>query len=175
MTGPIAASCAHEPFCRGQILRGNCRPANHDDQGTNCRSARGNRDAAGAQRRESIQNSRLSKCRALDRSFRRQFYRSAKSGDAGKDPWYRESNRGKHAGSFQFGEIAAEAEQLRSDLAAHNDALQVSVAGSFRRRKEIVRDLDFIVASKSPDTITEFFCAHPFVEGLIARGPTKTS
>ena len=85
------------------------------------------------------------------------------------------ANRAKHAGSFQFGEIAAEAEQLRSDLVAHNDALQVSVAGSFRRRKEIVRDLDFIVASKSPDAITEFFCAHPFVEGLIARGPTKTS
>src|SRR6202040_2498164 len=85
------------------------------------------------------------------------------------------ANRAKHAGSFQFGEIAAEAERLRSDLAAHNDALQVSVAGSFRRRKEIVRDLDFIVASKSPDAITEFFCAHPFVEGLIARGPTKTS
>jgi DNA polymerase (family X) len=85
------------------------------------------------------------------------------------------ANRAKHAGSFQFGEIAAEAEQLRSDLAAHDDTLQVSVAGSFRRRKEIVRDLDFIVASKSPDAITEFFCAHPFVEGLIARGPTKTS
>ena len=85
------------------------------------------------------------------------------------------ANRAKHSGSFQFGEIAAEAERLRSDLAAHNDALQVSVAGSFRRRKEIVRDLDFIVASKSPDAITEFFCAHPFVEGLIARGPTKTS
>src|SRR5262249_47703522 len=47
--------------------------------------------------------------------------------------------------------------------------------GSFRRRKEIVRDLDFIVASKSADAITEFFCAHPFVQGLIARGSTKTS
>jgi DNA polymerase (family 10) len=85
------------------------------------------------------------------------------------------ANRAKHAGSFQFGEIAAEAEQLRSDLAAHLDASQVSVAGSFRRRKEIVRDLDFIVASNSSDAITELFCAHPFVEGLIARGPTKTS
>src|SRR5205085_2702178 len=85
------------------------------------------------------------------------------------------ANRAKHAGSFQFGAIAAEAEQLRSDLAAHPDASQVSIAGSFRRRKEIVRDLDFIVASKSPDAITEFFCAHPLVESLIARGPTKTS
>jgi DNA polymerase (family X) len=85
------------------------------------------------------------------------------------------ANRATHAGSFQFGEIAAEAEQLRGDLATHSDALQVSLAGSFRRRKEIVRDLDFIIASNSPDAITEFFCAHPFVESLIARGPTKTS
>lgn len=85
------------------------------------------------------------------------------------------ANRARHAGSFQFGEIAGEAEQLRHDLAEHPDASQVSLAGSFRRRKEIVRDLDFIVASKSPDAITEFFCAHPFVESLIARGPTKTS
>ena len=64
------------------------------------------------------------------------------------------ANRATHAGSFQFGEIAAEAEQLRSDLAMHSDALQVSVAGSFRRRKEIVRDLDFIVASNSPDALS---------------------
>src|SRR5437763_3276128 len=85
------------------------------------------------------------------------------------------ANRGKHAGSAQFGEIAAEAEQLRRDLAAHNDALQVSVAGSFRRRKETVRDLDSIVDLNSPAATREYFCAHPLVEDLIARGPTKTS
>lgn len=84
-------------------------------------------------------------------------------------------NRAKHSGSFQLGAVAVEAEQLRSDLAAHPDALQVSLAGSFRRRKEIVRDLDFIVASATPDAITESFCAHPAVETVIARGPTKTS
>src|SRR5439155_20498063 len=37
------------------------------------------------------------------------------------------ANRAKHPGSFQFGEIAAEAEQLRSELAAHPEASQVSV------------------------------------------------
>ena len=110
---------------------------------------------------------------------------SCESGQVAKLPGFGETtqtkicnaiaNRTKHVGSFQFGEIAAEAEHLRSDLAAHPDASQVSVAGSFRRRKEIVRDLDFIVASKSPEAITEFFCAHPLVESLIARGPTKTS
>src|SRR5882762_4714860 len=58
------------------------------------------------------------------------------------------ARRTKHAGSFQLGQIAPEAETLRSDLAAHPDALQVELAGSYRRRKEIVRDVDLIVATK---------------------------
>src|SRR5438445_8288586 len=54
--------------------------------------------------------------------------------------------RAKHIGSFQFGQIANEAETLKSDLAAHPDALHVDVAGSYRRRREVVRDLDLVVA-----------------------------
>ena len=38
---------------------------------------------------------------------------------------------------------------MQDDLRAHPDALQVCIAGSYRRRKEIVRDLDFIVATNS--------------------------
>jgi DNA polymerase (family 10) len=85
------------------------------------------------------------------------------------------ANRAKHAGSFQFGAVAAEAEKLLEDLQAHPDTSQVSIAGSYRRRKEIVRDLDFIVATKAPDAIGEFFVRHPLVESVIARGATKTS
>src|SRR5262249_8385527 len=58
------------------------------------------------------------------------------------------AKRAAHAGSFQFGQIAAEAERLRSDLAALRDALQVDIAGSYRRRKEILHDLDLLVATK---------------------------
>lgn len=83
--------------------------------------------------------------------------------------------RARHAGSFQLGAVAAEAEQLQGDLRAHPDAAQVSIAGSYRRRKEIVRDLDFIVATKNPEGVTEFFIRHPLVENVIARGATKTS
>ena len=85
------------------------------------------------------------------------------------------ADRLKHAGSFQFGQIASEAEALRNDLAAHPDALQVCIAGSYRRRKEIVRDLDLIVATKTPAAITKSFIAHPLAESIIAQGPTKSS
>src|SRR5437588_381150 len=83
--------------------------------------------------------------------------------------------RAKHSGHFQFGTIAAEAESLRRDLAGHSDALQVEVAGSYRRRREIVRDVDLVVATKKPAAITEFFVKHALVESIIVQGPTKTS
>ena len=83
--------------------------------------------------------------------------------------------RAKHSGYFQFGEIAQEAETLKSDLAGHPDSLQVDVAGSYRRRKEIVHDVDLVVATKNPEPIMKFFVAHPLVESLIAHGPTKSS
>jgi DNA polymerase (family 10) len=85
------------------------------------------------------------------------------------------AKRAAHAGSFQFGQIAAEAETLRSDLAAHASAVQVDLAGSYRRRREIVHDLDLLVATKNPGEITKFFVSHPLVESIIAQGPTKSS
>jgi DNA polymerase (family 10) len=83
--------------------------------------------------------------------------------------------RQKYAGSFQLGQIAAEAEQLQNDLRAHLDALHVCIAGSYRRRKEIVRDLDFIVATNAPAEISALFIQHPLAESIIAQGPTKSS
>ena len=85
------------------------------------------------------------------------------------------AKRADHTGWFQFGQVAIEAEVLRSDLAAHTDALKADIAGSYRRRKEIVHDLDFLVATKNPEAIMAFFVSHPLVESIIARGPTKSS
>jgi len=85
------------------------------------------------------------------------------------------ARRASRAGSFQFGQVAAEAEALRADLAAHEAASQVDVAGSYRRQKEIVHDLDLLVATNEPEAITKFFVSHPLVEYVIAQGPTKSS
>src|SRR6266571_5344201 len=81
----------------------------------------------------------------------------------------------KHSSYFQFGQIAADTELIRRDLAAHPAALQVDVAGSYRRRREIVRDVDLVVATRKPAAITQFFVKHALVESIIAQGPTKTS
>ncbi|MEP6937088.1 MAG: DNA polymerase/3'-5' exonuclease PolX [Chthoniobacterales bacterium] len=85
------------------------------------------------------------------------------------------ADRAKHAGSFQLGQIANEAERLQSDLGSLPEALHVAIAGSYRRRKEIVRDLDFIVATNAPEAVTNAFIGHLLVESVLSRGATKSS
>ncbi|HSI15017.1 MAG TPA: DNA polymerase/3'-5' exonuclease PolX [Chthoniobacter sp.] len=84
-------------------------------------------------------------------------------------------SRAKHAGRFRLGEIAKDAERMLRDLKEFPDVLQACVAGSYRRRKEVVGDLDFIVATNSPAEVSEFFIKHEMVESVIANGATKSS
>jgi DNA polymerase (family 10) len=80
-----------------------------------------------------------------------------------------------HAGEFRFGDVAQIAEGLLDDLRGHPDINLAQIAGSFRRKKEIVRDLDFIVSTKQPEAVMAFFTAHPLVENVLAHGATKSS
>lgn len=60
-------------------------------------------------------------------------------------------------------------------LREHPDVLRCSTAGSLRRWKEIVGDLDFVVSSKHPARVLEFFTTLPGVTSVLARGETKAS
>jgi DNA polymerase (family 10) len=83
--------------------------------------------------------------------------------------------RGRYADTFRLGTVAPLAEHLLEHLRLHPEVNQASIAGSYRRRKETVRDLDFIVATPEPESVTDWFTKHEAVEEIIARGPTKTS
>lgn len=52
---------------------------------------------------------------------------------------------------------------------------KASVAGSYRRRLETVGDIDFIVASKDPEPIMEWFVNLEEVKEITAKGLTKSS
>ncbi len=54
-------------------------------------------------------------------------------------------------------------------------AAQVVVAGSLRRRKETVADIDLLVISKQPRKIMDYFCSMPEVQDIVAKGETKTT
>ena len=83
--------------------------------------------------------------------------------------------RQKFAGSYRLGSVSYEAEQMLADLREHPDVIQLSVAGSYRRRKEVLHDLDFIVSTNEPAEITRFFGTHPLVDSIEVQGPTKSS
>ncbi len=83
--------------------------------------------------------------------------------------------RRQYAGAFRFGDVAAHAETLLDQLKQLPDVLHASLAGSYRRRKEVIHDLDFIVATRNPDPVSSFFVVHPNVETVLAKGATKSS
>jgi DNA polymerase (family X) len=60
-------------------------------------------------------------------------------------------------------------------LRQHPDVIRCSVAGSLRRSKEIVGDVDFLVSSKKPAEVIEFFVKQPGVTSVSAKGDTKAS
>lgn len=76
---------------------------------------------------------------------------------------------------FRLGDVAAEAHAIHAALRDHPAVAQASPAGSFRRRKEIVHDLDFVVSTKQAGEVGNFFATLPEVASVIAHGPTKVS
>lgn len=52
---------------------------------------------------------------------------------------------------------------------------KISEAGSVRRRKETIRDIDILVVSSEPEKIMEVFTTMPLAAEVLAKGPTKSS
>jgi DNA polymerase (family 10) len=62
-----------------------------------------------------------------------------------------------------------------SVLREHPAALEVSEAGSVRRRKETFRDLDLIATATEPAELTDYFTKLTWVEKVAARGESKAT
>src|SRR5215210_4522142 len=60
-------------------------------------------------------------------------------------------------------------------LAAHPAAEKVSVAGSARRYRETVRDLDIIATASDAGAVIDYFCSLRWVVEVAARGTTKAT
>jgi len=54
-------------------------------------------------------------------------------------------------------------------------AERVAYAGSLRRMKEIVHDVDILAASSSPEKAMTAFLTMPLIDAVLAQGPTKAS
>jgi len=85
------------------------------------------------------------------------------------------ANREKFADRFRLGDVAPLAETFLARLKDHPEVHRAAIAGSYRRSKETLHDLDFLVATSDPSALTSFFATMPEVHEVIAQGQTKAA
>jgi len=76
---------------------------------------------------------------------------------------------------FLLGEILPVIDEIISHMSGSKAVLNVEVAGSARRWKETVGDLDVLVSSNNPDEATERFVSMPRVSRIISQGTTRST
>jgi DNA polymerase (family 10) len=67
------------------------------------------------------------------------------------------------------------AEPLLDNLRLHPDVIRCSAAGSLRRHREIIGDIDLLVSARNPAGIIDYFTTQPGVLNVLAKGQTKAS
>lgn len=67
------------------------------------------------------------------------------------------------------------AEPLLESLRQHPQVVRCSTAGSLRRCKEVIGDIDLLTSTKKPEAVIEHFVAQPGILKINARGETKVS
>lgn len=72
-------------------------------------------------------------------------------------------------------EATSLAARMLDFIRSHPACERAEVAGSLRRQKETIGDLDLVAASTDQESLADAFAAAPFVDEVLAHGPTKVS
>jgi DNA polymerase (family 10) len=67
------------------------------------------------------------------------------------------------------------AEPLLENLRLQPDVIRCGTAGSLRRFKEVIGDIDLLASSKKAAAVIEFFVSQPGIVKVLAKGETKAS
>jgi DNA polymerase (family 10) len=78
-------------------------------------------------------------------------------------------------GRFLLGDILPVAEEVLEKLRKVKGVERADMAGSLRRMKETIGDVDFLVVSRDPEGVMNVFVSLPGVEKIWAKGKTKSS
>ncbi len=74
---------------------------------------------------------------------------------------------------IRLADAKAQSDEIIHDLQTLDSVQQISEAGSCRRRKETVGDLDILITSSDPETVMDALANHQLVNDVLARGETK--
>jgi DNA polymerase (family 10) len=81
----------------------------------------------------------------------------------------------KSKGRFLLGEILPQVKEILERLGKLKEIEQINVAGSVRRMKETIGDVDILITTKNSKKIMDFFVQLPGIIKIWMKGPTKSS
>jgi len=81
----------------------------------------------------------------------------------------------RYQDQFFYSEARRIAESLLGRLKEFPDLGQASLAGSIRRSKEIVKDIDLVASTGDPSGLVSYFTELPEIDEVIASGDTKAA
>jgi len=76
---------------------------------------------------------------------------------------------------FLLGTALDIAEEIKNKLKKLKQANKIEIAGSLRRKKETIGDIDILITSKNPGKVMDFFTNMEDVKQILAKGSTKSS
>ncbi len=76
---------------------------------------------------------------------------------------------------FLLGQVYPLVEGIIEELKAHKEIIEAIPAGSYRRMKETVGDIDILVMTEEGKKAVDIFCSLKGVERILAQGDTKGS
>ncbi|MFP6858302.1 MAG: hypothetical protein VCA73_13580 [Roseibacillus sp.] len=85
------------------------------------------------------------------------------------------ADRERLSGRFLRADVAPVAERIVGLLRSHPEVSRAEVVGSYRRKLETVDDLHFMVATKKPTDLTEFFTEIEEIHQVILQGSSKAA
>jgi DNA polymerase (family 10) len=80
----------------------------------------------------------------------------------------------KGSGRYLLGDIYPLVRQIGDRLLNLKGVKKVIAVGSFRRMKETVGDVDYLVLADAPGIVMDYFASMPEVDEVIGKGPSKT-
>lgn len=80
----------------------------------------------------------------------------------------------KDSGRYLLGDVYPLVKQIEVRLSNIKGVKNAIAVGSFRRMKETLGDIDYLVVSDTPEVIMDYFASMPEVDQVVGKGPSKT-